>query len=80
MEKKKNPEKHRKQLLSTTANNYVKYSAAAFQMIAIIGIFTFIGYKIDEKQESETLIFTAFFSLSGVILSIYSIIRSLNKK
>ena len=27
---------------------YAKYSALGFQMIAIIGIFTYAGYKIDE--------------------------------
>lgn len=59
--------------------NYVKYTGVAFQMLAIIGLFTFIGYKIDEKRQSEKLLFTALFGVIGVGASLYQVIRSLNK-
>ena len=33
-------------------NNFARYSGIAFQMLATIGLFTFIGYKIDEYKGS----------------------------
>lgn len=61
-------------------SRYAYYSGLGFQMIAIIGVFTFIGYKIDEWQGNEKPIFTAILSLIGVCSSLYTVIRSVNKK
>ncbi len=61
------------------ANNFAKYTGVAFQMMATIGIMTFIGYKIDENRESKQLIFTAIFGLIGVVGSLVQVVRSLNK-
>ena len=58
-------------------NQYLKYSSLAFQMIGIIGIFTFIGYKIDEAYNNKTQIITGIASLLGVIVSLYLVLRSL---
>ncbi len=60
-------------------NNAVKYSAIGFQMIATIGLFTFIGYKIDQKRQSKTNIVTAFFALVGVGIALYQVIRQVTK-
>lgn len=60
-------------------NNFAKYSSISFQMIAIIGIFAFAGYKIDAARNSKTPIFTAILSLLGVVLSLYQVVRQLNK-
>jgi ATP synthase protein I len=57
-------------------NSYAKYSAVGFQMIAIIGIFTFIGYKIDASANHTTKWVTALLSLIGVFISLYIVIRS----
>jgi ATP synthase protein I len=57
-------------------NSYAKYSAVGFQMIAIIGVFTFIGYKIDATANHETQWVTALLSLIGVFISLYIVIRS----
>ncbi len=57
-------------------NNYIKYSALGFQMIAIIGVFTFVGYKIDESAHHDTNWVTALLSLIGVFASLYIVIRS----
>jgi F0F1-type ATP synthase assembly protein I len=62
------------------ATNFAKYSGIAFQLLATIGIFAFIGYKIDEHRGSEKLIFTAMLGIVGVALSLYQVVRSLNKK
>lgn len=61
------------------ATNFAKYSGIAFQMLATIGLFSFIGYKIDEHRESSKLVFTAILGLVGVIISLIAVVRSLNK-
>lgn len=60
-----------------TFNNYVKYSGIVFQMLAIIGVFAFIGYKIDEHRQSKQPLITAGLSLIGVVVAFYQVIRSL---
>ena len=61
------------------ATNFARYTGIAFQMLATIGLLTFIGYKIDGYRHSEKLIFTAVFGLVGVILSLFQVVRSLSK-
>ncbi len=60
-------------------NSYAYYTGIGFQMIAVIGIFAFIGYKIDASQHTSTPLYTAFFSLAGVLASLYLVIRSIKK-
>ena len=40
-------------------NAYVKYSGLGFQMIGIIGVFAFAGYKIDESAHHQVRWVTA---------------------
>jgi len=61
-------------------NNFAKYSSISFQMLATIGVFAFIGYKLDEYKPAKTPIFTAIFSLIGVVISLYQVVKQLNKK
>ncbi|NCD71562.1 AtpZ/AtpI family protein [Mucilaginibacter agri] len=58
-------------------NNYIKYSSIAFQMFAIIGVFTFVGYEIDKHAQHATPWVTAMLSLIGVFISLYLVIKSL---
>ena len=58
------------------ASNLAKFSGIAFQMIAIIGVFTYAGYKIDEAAHHNTKWVTATLSLIGVFISLYIVIRS----
>jgi len=60
-----------------SGNNYAKFSGIGFQMIAIIGIFTYAGYKIDEAASHKVHWVTAVLSLTGVFISLYVIIKSL---
>ena len=60
-------------------NSYLQYSTLGFQMIAIIGVFAFAGYMIDESKNSQTPLYTAFLSLAGVFIALYLVIRSLKK-
>ena len=45
-EPKAEPRQH-----SSGPNNYLKFTGLAFQMIAIIGGFTYIGYRIDKAEQ-----------------------------
>jgi len=56
-------------------NTYAKFSSIGIQMIAIIGVGTFIGIKLDEKYPNDHNLFTLGFTLSSVILSIVYVIR-----
>ena len=56
--------------------DYTRYSGMAFQMMAIIGIFTFIGYKLDKWLRLKYPIFTIVFILLSVFTALYSIVRS----
>lgn len=69
-QKEKQPEKQ-------PLNAYIKYSSLGFQMVGIIGAFTFAGYKLDEWQNSATPVYTAGLSLLGVAISLYFIFKGL---
>jgi putative F0F1-ATPase subunit (Ca2+/Mg2+ transporter) len=58
------------------ASNLAKFSGIAFQMIVIIGAFSFAGYKIDEAYHHNVKWVTATLSLIGVFISLYIVIRS----
>lgn len=60
-------------------NNFARYSAISFQMLVTIGLFAFAGYKIDEYRNSRTPLFTALLSLAGVVVSLYQVVKQLNK-
>ena len=57
--------------------NYAKFVGVAFQMMVIIGAFTYAGYKIDEGAGHQTKWVTATLSLIGVFISLFIVIRSL---
>ncbi|UEG54310.1 AtpZ/AtpI family protein [Mucilaginibacter daejeonensis] len=63
--------------MNKPVNNYIKYTGIAFQMIAIIGVFSFAGYYIDQKARHDVQWVTAILSLTGVLISLYLVIRSL---
>ncbi len=58
-------------------NSYAKYTGVGFQMMAIIGICAFIGYKLDEYYHHETQWITALGGVIGVVAAIYQTIRQL---
>ena len=57
--------------------NYAKYTGIVFQMLAIIGLFAFAGYEIDKAANHSTKWVTAILSLTGIMISLYTVIRSL---
>jgi len=60
-------------------NNYLKFTGMAFQMVVIIGLFSFAGYKIDEGANHHTKWVTAALALTGVFISLYLVIRSIKE-
>lgn len=55
---------------------YAKFAGLGFQMLVIIGVFTFAGYKLDENAGHDTKWVTATLSLVGVFVSLYFVIRA----
>ncbi len=58
---------------------YLKFSGMGFQMIAVIGIFTYIGYRIDEGARHNVQWVTATLALIGVFISLYLVIRAIKE-
>ncbi len=58
-------------------NSYAKYSGIVIQMIAVIGIGTYIGVKLDEKFPNEHNLYTIGLSLASVIGSMVLAIRQI---
>ncbi len=66
---------------NTTNNHkqFLKYTATAFQMIAIILVSVFIGTKIDEHWATQNSYATVATTFMGVVASMVVTIRSLMK-
>ena len=56
-------------------NSYARLSGLVIQMIAIIGVGTFAGIKLDDAYPNEKNLCTLGLTLAGVILSIVYVIR-----
>jgi len=60
--------------------NFAKFSGLGFQMLAIIGISTFLGTKLDSFfSNSITQYYTLGLSLAGVVLAIIFILKQILK-
>ncbi len=60
-------------------NAYARYSGIAFQMIAIILLGVYGGWKIDEWLATKP-IFTIIFLLISVVLAMYFVTKDLLRK
>ena len=76
--------KKKKPYTAKKVNSFIKYSSLGFEMMAIIGGLTFLGYKIDQWMDNEFKGFTfGLMVLSVVIAIIYgtkNLLSSNNKK
>jgi len=61
-------------------NDYAQYSALGFQMLAVILLFVFGGYKFDQWLEWKFPLFTVLGSITGVGMSIYIAVKDLLRK
>lgn len=59
---------------------YAYFTGVGFQMLAIIGIFTYIGHRIDRSRGGDIPLWTALFALIGVCISIYTVIRAVIRR
>jgi F0F1-type ATP synthase assembly protein I len=60
-------------------NSYARYSGMAFQMLAIILLGVFAGFKLDHWLNIKPIL-TIVFSFGSVVLAIYYVTRDLLKK
>ena len=60
-------------------NDYARYSGMAFQMLAIILLGVFAGYKADMWLGTKPIL-TVILSIISVALSIYFVTRDLLRK
>ncbi len=60
-------------------DDFIRYSSLGFEMMAIIGVFTFAGYKIDQWMNNDFKGFTFGLMTFSVILAIMYGIRNLNR-
>jgi hypothetical protein len=75
-EEKNSPKKR----LPENANAYMKYASMGTQMLVIIGLGVFAGYKLDKWLELKVPIFTLVLSLLSVAVAIYLSIKDFLKK
>jgi ATP synthase protein I len=61
------------------ASDYIRYTGMGFQMLAVIGLFTWAGTWLDEKWSLEKPLFTALLAMIGVIIGIYSALKDFIK-
>jgi hypothetical protein len=61
-------------------DTFIRYSSLGFEMMAIIGFGTFLGYKIDQWMDNEFKGFTFGLMVFSVIVSIIYALRNLLKK
>ena len=61
------------------ANSFIHYSSLGFELMAIIGGFTLLGYKIDQWMNNAFKGFTLALVIFGVIASIIYGVKSLLK-
>ena len=61
-------------------DNFIRYSSLGFEMMAVIGIFTFLGYKIDQWMKNEFKAFTFGLMILSVIIAVIYGTRNLLKK
>lgn len=61
-------------------NSYAKYSNIAIQMLVIIILGVFGGFKLDRWLELDLPVFTVILSLLSVVLAIYFVTKDLLKK
>lgn len=60
-------------------NKYARFSGIAFQMIVIIALATYAGIKLDEAYPNNNKLYTIIFSLVGVAISMYYVIKQVSK-
>ena len=58
-------------------NSYLKYSGLAFQLLAAIGLFGWLGYKLDQYLSLKFPVFMLLLGFLGFVAMMVQIYRSL---
>ncbi|HZW78357.1 MAG TPA: AtpZ/AtpI family protein [Flavobacteriaceae bacterium] len=58
---------------------WMVFSGIALQMGFLIGLGAFVGVQLDKKFPNKYPVFTIIFSLTGVFLGLYVVIKQLSK-
>lgn len=61
-------------------DNFIRYSSLGFEMMAIIAVFTFAGYKIDQWMNNDFKAFTFGLMVLSVVIAIIYGTKNLLKK
>ncbi|MFM6946492.1 MAG: AtpZ/AtpI family protein [Flavobacteriales bacterium] len=61
--------------MSANNNPFLRLSAAALQMAAVIGGFTWLGAYLDQRYASNQTLWTIILGLVGVGLGLYLVIK-----
>lgn len=61
-------------------NEYGKYSAIAFQLLAIVFLGTYAGYRIDMELPEVKPLSTVILSLLSIGIGLYVTLKDLTKK
>jgi len=61
-------------------DNFIRYSGLGFEMMAIIAVFTFAGYKIDQWMNNDFKAFTFGLMVLSVVIAIIYGTKNLLKK
>ena len=62
-----------------TYNSYLKYSSLGLQLFAAIGVFGWLGYKLDQYLNLKFPAFMLFFGLAAFGGMMYQVYRSINR-
>jgi F0F1-type ATP synthase assembly protein I len=62
-----------------TYNSYLKYSSLGLQLLGAIGVFGWLGYKLDQYLNIKFPAFTLLFGLSAFGGMMYQVYRSINR-
>ncbi len=60
-------------------DSFIRYSSLAFEMMGMIGLSTFLGYKIDRAMENNFMWFTLILMVFSVVGTVIYTIRKLLK-
>ena len=74
MKTKKQPKNKKKQ------HSLIIFSQIGFQMLIIIALGVFVGYKLDQSYPNQYQVFSIIFSIAAIIYSIYYVIRQVSSR
>lgn len=61
-------------------NSYIRYSGLAIQLLVVLGVFGWVGYKIDQWLELKFPAFLLLLGFSSFAGMMYQIYRSINRQ